>query len=98
MEAEKIKNTAKTANAVVPEPAVMPELTDEKVLEFLKKDGNFERIVLSDSEICNAVISVYLDELYGSEGVPVVRGYSALSVLPKPKNLSDAKKIIDGLF
>ncbi len=52
--------------------------------------------VFSDEELCNEVIERYLSELARSECVPVVKGYSALCALPKPKTLEDAKKLVDG--
>lgn len=66
-----------------------------------KKNNNISydrlfELALADENICNAVIEKYLGELESASHVPTVRGYSALSIIPKPKTLEDAKKIVDG--
>lgn len=77
----------------------MDNPTNDVTDEFLLKELKGERLlnmVLADERICNAVIAKYLDDISGAHSVPVIKGYSALSVLPKPKTLEDAKKIVDG--
>lgn len=76
--------------------AEFENLSDEQLFDKLKEGGNLEKIVLSDEQLCNAVVERYIDELACAPHVPVVRGYCALRVLPRPKTLEDAKRIVDG--
>ena len=76
--------------------AEFENLSDEQLFYKLKEGGNLEKIVLSDEQLCNAVVERYIDELACAPHVPVVRGYCALRVSPRPKTLEDAKRIVDG--
>lgn len=55
-----------------------------------------EKLIFGNEQLCNEVIGRYIEELSGGFSVPVVRGFSALSPLPKPKTLGEAKRIVDG--
>ena len=67
----------------------------EELLRALSDSTVRERLIFGNEEICNEVIRRYLDELAQPKGVPLVRGFSALSPLPRPKSLSEAKAIVD---
>lgn len=67
----------------------------EAIEEALKSGDAREKLIFANEEICNEVIVRYLEELSSAPKVPIVRGYSALSPLSKPRTLSDAKRIVD---
>ena len=54
-----------------------------------------ERLIFGNEEICNEIITRYLDEMSAPRSVPLVRGFSAISPLPRPKSLDEAKAIVD---
>ena len=81
-----IKKTAELESQIEKTEALMRALSDTDVRE---------RLIFGNEEICNEIISRYLDELSYPKSVPLVRGFSALSPLPRPKSLSEAKAIVD---
>ena len=77
----------------------MTRSNENKTYAMLEKaladDEMKEKLIFGNERLVNEIIERYIDELSGFS-VPVVRGFSALSPLPKPKTLSEAKKIVDG--
>ncbi len=71
------------------------ELTDERIKEALRDGARRERVLFADETLVNEVIGRYLEEL-AAASVPVVRGFSALRPVRKPRTLAEAKEIVDG--
>ena len=72
--------------------------TKSEITQEIRNALNSEEVrqlIYENDEIVNEVIERYLRSLSGSS-VPVVRGLSALTPVPKPKTLSEAKAIVDG--
>lgn len=65
------------------------------LLRALSEEEVRERLIFGNEELCNEIIGRYLDELTYPRGVPLVRGFSAISPLPVPKSLDEAKAIVD---
>ncbi len=74
------------------------EISDDVLIAALNDPARRERLIFADEALVNEVIGRYLDELAGRASVPVVRGFAALSPLPRPTNLREAKRIVDGDF
>lgn len=72
------------------------EITDEQLRQAIADPVRRERLVFADEQLCNEVIARYLTELAATPAVPTLRGFAALSPLPKPRTLSEAKDIVDG--
>lgn len=72
------------------------ECDEEIARRVLRQDEARERLIFGDEALVNEVIARYLLELERAPAIPVVRGYCALSPVPKPKTLDDAKRIVDG--
>lgn len=70
-------------------------IMSEELLRALGDREVRERFIFGNEEICNEVIRRYLDELATPKSVPIVRGFSALSPLPRPRSLMEAKAIVD---
>lgn len=73
------------------------DVTDTQVRAVLQDAERRERLIFGDEALYNLIIERYLEELSGAVGVPVVRGYSALRPVRKPKTLLEAKQIVDEL-
>lgn len=73
------------------------DVTDTQVRAALRDAERRERLIFGDEALYNLIIERYLDELSGAASVPVVRGYSALRPVHKPKTLWEAKQIVDEL-
>ena len=72
------------------------ELTDVRIKEALRDSARRERVLFADETLVNEVIGRYLEELAAAASVPVVRGFSALRPVRKPRTLAEAKEIVDG--
>ena len=83
----------KEDNTARPNTAAQPDY--ETLRKALQSDEMREKLVFCDQEICNEVISRYMEELERTAFVPSVRGFSALAPVSKPRTLSDAKRIVD---
>ena len=66
----------------------------QSIEDALKRE-EVRQLIYENDEIVNEIIERYLRSLSCSS-VPVVRGLSALTPVPKPKTLDEAKAIVDG--
>lgn len=71
-------------------------VSDEMLAAALSDTARCAPLVYADEALCNEIIERYLAELAGTPQVPSVRGYAALTPIPKPKTLAQAKRIVDG--
>lgn len=75
-------------------PDAARPLTAEETEAFLARPET-EEAIFANERLCNAIITRFLSELYEQRSAPVVRGRSALSPLPRPHTLQEAKRIVD---
>ena len=94
--AENAEMTEAAANADTTNIETREKASDEAVQRALSDPARRARLLTANEALFNDVIAAYLDELCGTAAVPVMRGFGALSPLPRPRTLEEAKKIVDG--